>query len=92
MSTTTEKTVADLVASINGKDVLSGWDVLVCYHEDDLNKLLQTRHDTIDKDANVSVIPQFKAEYKGKETLAITRPWTMNDGRRMTNDERRAIN
>jgi hypothetical protein len=66
MESPIEKSVNDLVASINGKDMMSGWHVLVAYHEDDLNRLLAARHAAFDKDAAVSEIKQFKRPYSGK--------------------------
>lgn len=37
----------DLVGAMKGQDSLSGWDVLVSYHEDQLNKLLAERAKTL---------------------------------------------
>ncbi|KAL7937411.1 hypothetical protein V8C35DRAFT_292441 [Trichoderma chlorosporum] len=63
MTQSIEKSAADLVASLNGKDVMCGWHVLVSYHEDDLNKLLATRHAELDKTAKVTKVAQFKQPY-----------------------------
>ncbi|EXK79142.1 hypothetical protein FOQG_16217 [Fusarium oxysporum f. sp. raphani 54005] len=63
MPETTEKSIDDLVASLNGKDVMSDWHVLVSYHEDDMNRLLAARHAELEKTAKVTQVDQFKQPY-----------------------------
>ncbi|MCJ1281789.1 hypothetical protein MMC26_001112 [Xylographa opegraphella] len=38
---------ADLVKEMNGRDTLNGWDVLVSYDEDSINKLLSVRAEAL---------------------------------------------
>ena len=40
---TTQVDVPELVKQMTGKDTLNGWDVLVSYSEDQINRLLSIR-------------------------------------------------
>ena len=55
-----EYSAADLSAMMVGKDTLQGWDVLVAYQVDALNKLLAAQHAGL-KAAQIT----FDVKYRG---------------------------